>query len=81
MTCLQQIMDGIKNMITKGQNNVDEFPKVPKALLDALDKMVPERCPDSSESDRDIWLYSGQRHLVRFLKQRFEEQTEKEVRK
>lgn len=68
-------------MISKAQNKIDEFPKVPKALLDALDKMVPERCPDSSESDRDIWLYSGQRHLVRFLQQRFEEQNEKEVRK
>ena len=68
-------------MITKAENSIDEFPKLSKALLDALDKMVPERCPDSSESDRDIWLYSGQRHLVRFLQQRFEEQTEKEVRK
>jgi hypothetical protein len=68
-------------MIIKPNNSVDEFPKLSKALIDALDKMVPERCPDSSESDRDIWLYSGQRHLVRFLQQRFEEQTEKEVRK
>jgi hypothetical protein len=68
-------------MIIKTNNSVDEFPKLSKALIDALDKMVPERCPDSSESDRDIWLYSGQRHLVRFLQQRFAEQTEKEVRK
>jgi hypothetical protein len=68
-------MAGYK-IISKSEKNVDEFPKVSKALLDVLQQMVPERCPDSSESDRDIWIYSGQRQLVRFLQSKFDEQQE-----
>lgn len=68
-------MAGYK-IISKSEKNVDEFPKVSKALLDVLHQMVPERCPDSSESDRDIWIYSGQRQIVRFLQSKFDDQQE-----
>lgn len=68
-------MAGIK-IITKNEKNVDDFPKVSKALVDVLHQLVPERCPDSSESDRDIWIYSGQRQLVRFLQAKLDEQLE-----
>lgn len=68
-------MAGYK-IISKSEKNVDEFPKVSKALLDVLHEMVPERCPDSNESDRDIWIYSGQRQIVRFLQTKFDEQQE-----
>jgi hypothetical protein len=69
-------MAGYK-IISKSEKNVDEFPKVSKTLLDVLHQMVPERCPDSSESDRDIWIYSGQRQIVRFLQSKFDEQQER----
>jgi hypothetical protein len=69
-------MAGYK-IISKSEKNVDEFPKVSKALLDVLHQMVPERCPDSNESDRDIWIYSGQRQIVRFLQAKFDEQQER----
>lgn len=68
-------MAGYK-IISKSEKNVDEFPKVSKALLDVLHEMVPERCPDSNESDREIWIYSGQRQIVRFLQTKFDEQQE-----
>lgn len=68
-------MAGYK-IISKSEKNVDEFPKVSKALVDVLHQMVPERCPDSSESDRDIWIYSGQRQIVRFLQTKLDEQQE-----
>lgn len=68
-------MAGYK-IISKSEKNVDEFPKLSKALLDVLHQMVPERCPDSSESDRDIWIYSGQRQIVRFLQTKLDEQQE-----
>jgi hypothetical protein len=64
-------------IITKNEKDVDEFPKVSKAVVDVLHQLVPERCPDSSESDRDIWIYSGQRQLVRFLQAKFDEQQER----
>jgi hypothetical protein len=68
-------MAGYK-IISKSEKNVDEFPKVSKALVDVLHQMVPERCPDSNESDRDIWIYSGQRQIVRFLQTKLDEQQE-----
>lgn len=36
-------------------------------LIKELDEMYPERCPDLSLSDREIWARAGQRSVVRFL--------------
>lgn len=36
-------------------------------LIKELDAVYPERCPDLSLSDREIWVRAGQRSVVRFL--------------
>lgn len=38
-------------------------------LLDDLDTLFPERCPETDTADRDIWFYAGKRALVRDLRQ------------
>ena len=38
-------------------------------LLDDLDTLCPERCPETDAADRDIWFYAGKRALVRDLRQ------------
>lgn len=38
-------------------------------LLDDLDTLFPERCPETNVADRDIWFYAGKRALVRDLRQ------------
>lgn len=38
-------------------------------LLDDLDTLFPERCPETDAADRDIWFYAGKRALVRDLRQ------------
>ena len=38
-------------------------------LLDDLDTLFPERCPETNAADRDIWFYAGKRALVRDLRQ------------
>lgn len=38
-------------------------------LLDDLDRLFPERCPETDAADRDIWFYAGKRALVRDLRQ------------
>lgn len=38
----------------------------PKLLHD-LDRLFPERCPETDTADRDIWFYAGKRALVRDL--------------
>ncbi|HCL3314582.1 TPA: hypothetical protein N2A14_002590 [Pseudomonas aeruginosa] len=57
-----------------------ELPAVPKDLLDALDKRFPERCPEPSWSDREIWMRVGERQVVKFLKRIFDEQNENVMR-
>lgn len=38
-------------------------------LLDDLERLFPERCPELDDSERFIWFYGGKRALVRALKQ------------
>ena len=43
------------------------LPPIPQPLIKALNERFPERCPDIDWEDRRIWLYAGQRELVKFL--------------
>lgn len=52
------------------------FPEVSKALLDALDKRFPDRCPNEGMNDREIWMEVGCRRVVRFLQSVYQEQNE-----
>ena len=58
------------------QNPADSFPPVPGVLLKELETRIPEKCPELSFTDREIWFYSGQRAVVRLLKEKFDEQNE-----
>lgn len=51
------------------------FPLVPEELLDALDAIFPERCPDPAMDDRRIWMEVGKREVVRYLRAIHEEQS------
>ena len=44
-----------------------DLPTIPPELVEALDKLIPHRCPDPKATDREIWLYAGKRTLVDFL--------------
>lgn len=46
---------------------MEQLPQLSLDLVRKLDEMFPERCPSKSDSERDIWIYSGKRELVRFL--------------
>jgi len=52
------------------------FPLIPQDLLDALEKRYPERSPEIDWSDRKIWWASGERAVIRFLRQKFKEQNQ-----
>lgn len=53
-----------------------EFPSVPFSLLERLERMLPEKCPDLDMSERDIFYYAGKRAVVRMLREVFNEQNE-----
>ena len=54
----------------------DSFPPISKALVDALEERCPEKCPELTMTEKEIWFYAGQRQIVRLLKKAYEEQNE-----
>ncbi len=55
----------------------EQFPLIPLELLKELDRRFPERCPDPTMTEREIWLMTGRREVVRFLKAQADTQLEK----
>jgi hypothetical protein len=52
----------------------DLYPPLDQALIDRLNELFPERCPEESWTDRQIWIYVGQRNVVRMLQSIYIEQ-------
>jgi hypothetical protein len=46
----------------------EKTPYVPEELVDWLDARFPDRCPDPSDSDREIWAKAGARRVVDTLR-------------
>ena len=45
----------------------EKLPVITDELIFALDQIFPNRHPDLSLSDREIWFKAGQRSLVDYL--------------
>lgn len=58
------------------QRNPNAAPAIDSPLLDWLDKLYPERCPDIGQSDREIWVNVGARQVVRRLRLELQRQEE-----
>ena len=52
------------------------FPQVPKVLIDYLNQFYPDCCPKESDSNRAIWIKTGQRSVVNFLLEQHKRQNE-----
>lgn len=55
----------------------DDFqdpPAIDKALLDWLDKVMPERSPNPLDNDREIWMKAGERRLINMLRMQYADQ-------
>lgn len=63
-------------MWPKSQSQKDRFPIVSDVLLKELEERVPEKCPELSFTEKEIWFYAGQRSIVRLLREKFNEQNE-----
>lgn len=51
------------------------IPTFSEDLIKDLDKDLPERCPDTSMSEKEVWFYAGKRAVVRSLITRLEQDT------
>jgi len=50
-----------------------KLPTPSPALVRALEELYPDRCPDPSTSDRDIWIAVGAAQVVRLLRHKLDE--------
>jgi hypothetical protein len=50
------------------------WPAIDEALITMLDRLIPERSPGMSDTDREIWFKVGQRQVVRMLRAIYDEQ-------
>ena len=51
-------------------------PPITEELIKDLEDRFPAKCPDITDSDRQIWFYAGQRSIVEFLKKALKRQIE-----
>jgi hypothetical protein len=51
-------------------------PQIDKTLLDYLEKLYPDKYPNLDTPDKEVWFKAGQVSVLRFLKNKFEEQNE-----
>lgn len=54
--------------------NLSAIPGLSRELVDALDLLWPERCPNPMQTEREIWMYVGARDMVRKLRTVLERQ-------
>lgn len=47
---------------------MEKIPSFSIDLIKELDELYPEKCPSKDQDEREIWMYSGKRELVRNLK-------------
>jgi hypothetical protein len=52
----------------------DRIPHVELRLVDYIDKLFPDRCPNEADSERGIWLAAGAVRVVKKLRQIAESQ-------
>ena len=54
----------------------ENFPPISKEQIEALSKLIPNKCPDLLETDREVWYNAGRRSVVDLLQEIFAIQNE-----
>lgn len=55
-----------------------KIPDLTEAQIKALEEIFPEQSADLNWSDREVWFKAGERAVVRYLKQQYDLQFEKD---
>jgi len=56
--------------------NKENFPRITQKQIDALDKLIPNKCPELLEPEREIWFNAGRRSVVTLLQEIFDMQND-----
>ena len=55
------------------------LPALSQDLINKLDKLFPDKCPLLTDSDREIWYKVGQRSVINYLQQTYDEQLQDNI--
>ena len=55
------------------------LPTLAKDLIDKLDKLYPDKCPLLTDDDRMVWFKVGQRSVINYLQQIYDEQLQDNI--
>lgn len=64
----------LSEMNTISENR--SMPYVEESLIKYLEKIFTDKCPEPSETDREIWMNRGAVGVIRHLKRLHQEQNE-----
>lgn len=53
-----------------------QLPVINEALLDYLERMFPDRCPNIDNETKEVWFKSGAASVARHLRAVYEQQNE-----
>lgn len=56
--------------------SLDLFPSVSADLVEALALRFPDRCPQLTDPEREVWAAVGRAEVVQFLRAQHQEQNE-----
>lgn len=59
----------------------NQFPPIPKTLLEELERRFPPSYPDLSKNERELWAKAGEGRVIQFLRTQFDEQNETRIRR
>ena len=55
------------------------LPALSKDLIDKLDKLYPDKCPLLTDDDRLVWFKVGQRSVINYLQQTYDDQLQDNI--
>ena len=80
MNSEQILADRLIADLATSQSPLNEFCAIMSAdqLINWLDRMFPEKCPNPGQSIEEIWMEVGKREVIRILHQ-FQYQRDEEI--
>ena len=62
-------------------NNIEDqlMPLISEAVVKRLEELFPDKCPDLTNSEKDVWFKSGQVSVIRFLRQTYNDQLQQNI--
>jgi hypothetical protein len=52
------------------------LPDLSTALVEALEKLFPDCCPDISLTDRQVWFAAGRADVIKYIREQYRRQNE-----